>query len=333
MILVTGGAGYIGSHSVIELHNKGFDVLIADNFNNSTPSVLENLTKITGKSFDFIEVDVCDYSKLKELTKPFNLTGVIHFAAHKAVGESVEEPIMYYDNNIQSLINVIKLCKERKIDNIVFSSSCTVYGNPASIPVTEQTPIGIAESPYGKTKIISEEILKDFHKANPKSICNLRYFNPIGAHESGLLGDREGKKPNNLLPYVTQVAAGVRDKLSVFGGDYNTPDGTCLRDYIHVVDLAKAHVKAINYNQEKYAKFSVFNLGMGVGISVLDILRTFEQVNKVSVNYEISPRRDGDVEAIYADCKLAEEELNWKAEKSLEDMLTSAWNFQLKMVK
>ena len=330
MILVTGGAGYIGSHSVIELHNKGYEVLIADNFVNSSPTVLNHLKTITGKNFNFIEVDLCDYTKLKELTKNHEITGVIHFAAFKSVGESVELPLKYYENNIQSLTNVLKLCEERDISNIVFSSSCTVYGNPKSIPVTEHTPVGKAESPYGKTKVFSEDILKDFHKSSSKSICNLRYFNPIGAHNSGLIGDYPDGRPNNLLPFVTQVAAGIREKLSVFGNDYNTKDGSCIRDYIHVVDLAKAHVNAINFNKKNPNLYSIFNIGTGIGVSVLELLKTFEKVNHTSVNFEITERREGDVGAIYADCQHAEKKLNWKAELNLEDMLSSAWKFQQK---
>ena len=332
MILVTGGAGYIGSHSVVELYKKGHKVLIADNFSNSSPLVIGKLKTITGQEPDFIEVDLCDYNKLKTLTENYDISGVIHFAAYKSVGESVNAPLNYYENNIQSLINVLKLCKERKIDDFVFSSSCTVYGNPEIIPVTEQSKIGKAESPYGKTKIISEEILLDFYKANPISICNLRYFNPIGAHQSGLIGDYPDGKPNNLLPFVTQVAAGLREKLSVFGDDYNTKDGTCLRDYIHVIDLAKAHVNAIDYSSKNKGKYSVFNLGTGQGVSVLELLNTFEAVNNIRVNYEISPRRTGDVEAIYADCSKAEKELNWVAELNLAEMLSSAWKFQQKIV-
>ena len=328
MILVTGGAGYIGSHSVVELYNKGYEVLIVDNFANSSPSVLEKLTTITGKNFEFIEVDLCNYEKLKKTTEKYTITGVIHFAAYKSVGESVEQPLKYYENNIQSLTNILKLSEEKNISNIVFSSSCTVYGNPESIPVTESTPIGKAESPYAKTKVFSEDILKDFHKTSSKSICNLRYFNPIGAHESGLLGDYPDGRPNNLLPFVTQVAAGIREKLSVFGDDYETPDGSCIRDYIHVVDLAKAHVNAIDFNENNKQRYSVFNIGTGVGITVLELLKTFEKINNTKVNFKITRRREGDVGAIYANCEHAEKKLNWKAELNLEDMLSSAWKFQ-----
>ena len=330
MILVTGGAGYIGSHSVVELYKEGYDVLIADNFSNSSPSVLDKLKIITGKRPNHIEVDLCDYDNLKSLCKNYEITGVIHFAALKSVGESVNFPIKYYENNILTLLNVLKLCRERQIDNFVFSSSCTVYGNPKIIPVTEQNKIGKSESPYGKTKIISEEILLDFHKVNPISICNLRYFNPIGAHESGLIGDYPDGKPNNLLPFVTQVAVGLRERLNIFGGDYNTKDGTCLRDYIHVVDLAKAHVNSLDYNSKNKRKHSFFNIGTGKGVSVLELLETFEKVNNIKVNFKISPRRSGDVEAIYADCSKAKKELNWEAKLNLEQMLSSAWKFQKK---
>ncbi|MBL56997.1 MAG: UDP-glucose 4-epimerase GalE [Flavobacteriales bacterium] len=333
MILVAGGAGYIGSHAVIELYNKGYDVLIADNFSNSSPSVLDKLELITGKRFDHITVDLCDLEELKKRTKEYKLSGVIHFAAYKSVGESVSNPLKYYANNLQSLVNSLKLCKERDIRNFVFSSSCTVYGNPNQIPVTEKSKIGKAESPYGKSKVISEEIIQDYHHTHPISICNLRYFNPIGAHESGLIGDYPDGKPNNLLPFVTQVAAGVRDTLSVFGDDYDTHDGTCLRDYIHVVDLAKAHVNAIEYNVKNEGKHSIFNLGTGKGVSVLDLIKTFEKVNNVPINYEIVSRRPGDVEAIFADCHKAKTDLNWIAELNLSKMLTSAWKFQQNILK
>jgi UDP-glucose 4-epimerase len=333
MILVTGGAGYIGSHSVVELYKKGHEVLIADNFSNSSPEVIDKLKTITGKKPNLIEVDLCNFKKLKSLCDNYDISGVIHFAAFKSVGESVDLPIKYYENNILSLINVLKLCKERRIDNFVFSSSCTVYGSPEIIPVTEKSKTVSAESPYGKTKIISEEVLSDYHKANQIAICNLRYFNPIGAHQSGLIGDYPSGKPNNLLPFVTQVAAGLREKLSVFGDDYETEDGTCLRDYIHVVDLAKAHVNSIDFNLKNKGKYSVFNIGTGKGVSVLELIKTFETVNNIKVNIEISPRREGDVEAIYADCTWAKKELKWFAELNLEQMLSSAWKFQKKMIK
>ena len=333
MILVTGGAGYIGSHSVIELYKKGHDVLIADDFSNSSPAVIDKLEIITGKKLKFIEVDLCDYKKLKFLCENHVITGVIHFAAFKSVIESVGSPIKYYENNILSLINVLKICKEKEIENFVFSSSCTVYGSPQIIPVTEKSKTVKAESPYGKSKIISEEIISDYHKSNPISICNLRYFNPIGAHQSGLIGDYPSGKPNNLLPFVTQVAAGLRERVSIFGDDYKTEDGTCIRDYIHVVDLAKAHVNSIDFNIKNKGKHSVFNIGTGKGVSVLKLLKTFEKVNEIKVNFEISPRREGDVKAIYADCSKAKKELNWEAKLNLEQMLSSAWIFQQKNSK
>lgn len=333
MILVTGGAGYIGSHSVIELHKRGFDVLIADNFVNSSPNVIEKLKTITGKTFNCIEVDLCDYASLESSLESYDITGVIHFAAYKAVGESVDSPLKYYENNLQSLTNVLKVCNKKSITNFVFSSSCTVYGSPETIPVTEQTVTGKGESPYGKSKIFSEEILTDYFVSKPTSICILRYFNPIGAHESGLIGDYPDGKPNNLLPFVTQVAAGLREKLNVFGDDYNTEDGSCLRDYIHVSDLARAHVNAIEYNIKKENTLSTFNLGTGNGTSVLELIKTFEKVNGIKVNFEITPRRSGDVEAIYANCDLATQELGWTAELNLESMLSSAWNFQQKIGK
>lgn len=330
MILVTGGAGYIGSHTVIELLKNQFEILVIDNFSNSTPAVLDTIKQISGKNFEHHCFDLCDYKMLLDTTNKYNIEGIIHFAAYKAVGESVNDPIKYYQNNIQSLTNVLKLCKDRKIKNFVFSSSCTVYGNPDEIPVTETTPIKNAESPYGKTKIFSEEIINDFQKVNNIATCKLRYFNPIGAHESGLIGDCPSGIPNNLLPYLTQVASGLREELSVYGNDYNTPDGTCIRDYIHVTDLAKAHVKALQYNTTNPNSNTHFNIGTGKGYSVLELIKTFEKVNNVKLNYTITKRRQGDVEAIFADCSLSKESLNWAAELGLEEMLKSAWNFQLK---
>lgn len=328
MILVTGGAGYIGSHTVVELINKGYEVLIADNFSNSSKDVITRIEKITGKKISFIEVDLCDYSSVKKLCSQFKITGVIHFAAYKAVGESVELPLKYYHNNIASLVSVLKLCEEQKISNFVFSSSCTVYGNPTSIPVTEDSPIKSGESPYGKSKIFSEEIIADFQKSNPISCCNLRYFNPIGAHPSGLIGDLPSGTPNNLLPYVTQVAAGLRKELLIFGNDYNTKDGSCVRDFIHVLDLAKAHISALQYNDTNKNKLSQFNIGTGEGVSVLELIKTFEKVNQINVPFKIVDRRPGDVEAIYAVCSKAKQELKWAASLNLEDMLVSSWKFQ-----
>lgn len=328
MILVTGGAGYIGSHTVIELVTNGYDVLVVDDFSNSSPKALENIEQIIGKRIEFLELDLCNYAKLKEATDKYSITGVIHFAAYKSVGESVNQPLKYYNNNIQSLTNILQLCKDRAINNFVFSSSCTVYGDPVNIPVTEATPLLKGASPYGKTKIFSEEIINDFVISTPLSACKLRYFNPIGAHNSGLIGDLPNGTPNNLLPYVTQVAAGERNELSVFGNDYDTIDGTCIRDYIHVVDLAKAHIKALEYNNRHTHKNTHFNIGTGNGVSVLELIKTFEKVNGISVKYKITNRRPGDVPAIYADCSLSKSELGWKAELGLDEMLASAWHFQ-----
>ena len=333
MILVTGGTGYIGSHTIVELLNKNFEVLIIDDFSNSDRSVLDSIRKITGKSVSFIEMDLCNYDLLLEKTKGFDIEGIIHFAAYKSVGESVFEPLKYYDNNINSLVNILKLLKERNISNFVFSSSCTVYGSPEVIPVTENTEVKKGESPYGKSKIIGEEIINDFNFSHTFSAINLRYFNPIGAHSSGLIGDLPIGKPNNLLPFVTQVAIGKREVLSVFGDDYDTPDGTCLRDYIHVIDLAKAHVSAIEYNRKNHNKVIPINLGTGNGSSVLEIINTFEKVSKIKINYKINPRRKGDVPAIFGDCSLSKELLGWETQLSLEDMLSSAWNFEKNLKK
>jgi UDP-glucose 4-epimerase len=333
MILVTGGAGYIGSHTIVELLNKNFEVLVIDNFSNSDVSALESIEKITGKSISFIEMDLRNYDLLVEKTKEFDIEGIIHFAAYKSVGESVFEPLKYYDNNINSLVNVLQLLKERNISNFVFSSSCTVYGSPEVIPVTEDSEVKKGESPYGKSKIIGEEIVNDFNYTHPFSAINLRYFNPIGAHSSGLIGDRPIGKPNNLLPFVTQVAIGKREVLSVFGDDYDTPDGTCLRDYIHVIDLAKAHVSAVEYNRGNHNTVIPINLGTGNGSSVLEIINTFEKVSKIKINYKINPRRKGDVPAIFGDCSLSKKLLDWEAQLSLEDMLSSAWNFEQNLKK
>ena len=327
-ILITGAAGYIGSHIALNLIEQNKKIFLIDNLENSSINNINVLRKLYKKKINFTKLDVRDEKKLSIYLKRNKITDIIHLAGLKSVEESEIYPEKYYENNIQSLTNVLKLCEEKNISNIVFSSSCTVYGNPEFIPVTESTPIGKAQSPYAKTKIFSEDILKDFYKTSSKSICNLRYFNPIGAHESGLLGDYPNGKPNNLLPFVTQVAAGIREKLSVFGDDYDTADGSCIRDYIHVVDLAKAHVNAIDFNRNNNHSYSVFNIGTGVGITVLELLKTFEKINNTKVNFEITQRREGDVGAIYANCAHAEKNLNWKAELNLEDMLSSAWKFQ-----
>mgnify|MGYP006277996479 CR=1 FL=1 len=331
-VLVTGGAGYIGSHTVVELQEKGFEVVIVDNLSNSHKEVIKNIEKISGKLPKLEVFDLCDRDKTLDFFHRHNdIRGVIHFAAYKAVGESVKDPLKYYYNNIGSLVNILEGMKNNNIRNIVFSSSCTVYGQPDQLPVAEDAPVQKAMSPYGNTKQISEEIISDTVEANPhmKGIL-LRYFNPIGAHESTLIGELPLGVPDNLVPFITQTAIGIREKLSVFGDDYNTPDGTAIRDYIHVVDLAKAHVISLNRMLEDQNKINpeIFNLGTGIGYSVLDAVKTFEKVAEQPLNYQIVDRRPGDVEQVWADTSFANNELGWKAEKNLEDMMRSAWNWE-----
>lgn len=329
-VLVTGGIGYIGSHTVVELINKGYDVLIADNLSNSNISVLSELEKITEKKITLIKGDLCEKKFTDDLFKNNKIDAVIHFAAYKAVGESVENPLKYYTNNIASLINIITASKDNQVKNLVFSSSCSVYGEPDSLPVDESCPLKKPESPYANTKQIGEEILNDFISSEDYNAIILRYFNPIGAHDTSLIGELPLGIPNNLVPYITQTAIGIRERLSVFGGDYDTPDGTCIRDYIHVVDLAKAHVIAVDRllkNKNKSA-CETFNLGTGKGYSVLETVKTFEKVANLELNYKIVDRRAGDVVKVFADTKLANEELGWKAERDLENMLLTAWNWE-----
>lgn len=330
-VLVSGGAGYIGSHTAVELIDAGYDVVIVDNFSNSDMGAVEGVRRITGVEVPCIEADCCDMEAFRRVFEQYEFDSVIHFAASKAVGESVGKPLEYYRNNLTSFMNVIALMREFGRHNIVFSSSCTVYGEPDKQPVTEQTPRKPAESPYGNTKTMSEDILRDSIKAYEglKGIA-LRYFNPIGAHPSALIGELPRGVPQNLIPYLTQTAAGLRECLSVFGDDYPTPDGSCIRDYIDVVDLAKAHVVAIrrmieNRNEQPY---EVFNIGTGRGVSVLELIRRFEQVNGVKVNHKIAPRRAGDIIAIWADPTLANEVLGWKAERTLDQTLASAWKWE-----
>ncbi len=330
-VLVTGGTGYIGSHTVVELQNNGFEVVIIDNLSNSNKDVLERIQKITGKRPIFENFDLCDAKKTNDFFKKHaDIKAVIHFAAYKAVGESVLKPLKYYHNNLVSLVNLLQAMQENNVSNFVFSSSCTVYGQPDELPVTEQSPIKEANSPYGDTKQISERIIRDTTRANKsfKAIA-LRYFNPIGAHESALIGELPLGVPNNLIPLITQTTIGVRKQLSVFGDDYNTPDGTCIRDYIHVVDLAKAHIIAIKrllHNGKR--NYEYFNIGTGRGNSVLEVINTFEKVSEQKLNYKIANRREGDVEQVFADTKYANSELGWKAEKTLDDALLSAWNWE-----
>jgi UDP-glucose 4-epimerase len=332
LILVTGGTGYIGSHTAVELIQKGFEVVIIDNLANSRIEVLDNIQKITGSKPHFEKLDLCNIDELNQFFKKYpKLLAIIHFAAYKAVGESVENPLKYYENNILSLINLLKGMNDYNIPNMVFSSSCTVYGQPDFLPVTESAPVKKAESPYGNTKQIDEEILEDCLKVSKDLYCiSLRYFNPIGAHPSGLIGELPIGIPANLVPYITQTAAGIRSLLSVFGNDYNTPDGTAIRDYINVVDLSKAHVIALErlLSQKQKSNFEIFNLGTGKGNSVLELIREFEKATGIKINYKIVPRRPGDIEQVWADTKLANEELGWKAEASLQDTLRSAWNWE-----
>lgn len=331
-ILTTGGTGYIGSHTVVELQNAGYDVVIVDDLSNSTMGVVSQIEQITGKRPEFHRINMQNREQLDALFQQTpGIEAVIHFAASKAVGESVEKPLVYYRNNVLSLLNLLECMEKYKVPYLVFSSSCTVYGQPEALPVTEMTPRKQAESPYGNTKIICEDIISDYTKAN-KAIhaIALRYFNPIGAHPSALIGELPNGIPGNLVPFVTQTAVGLRYELQVFGNDYNTPDGSCIRDYINVVDLAKAHVTAIGRLVERRndAAFEFFNIGTGKGVSVLELLNSFEKVTGKKVNYRIVGRRAGDIEKIFADTTKANNELGWKAVASLEETLLSAWNWE-----
>ena len=327
-ILVTGGAGYIGSHTVVELLANGEEVVIVDNYSNSKPEVLNRIREISGKSFKFYQVDVLDKEALRQVFRENNIHAAIHFAAYKAVGESVAKPLEYYHNNIGGMISLLEVMREFNVKNIVFSSSATVYGMENPSPLFEHMPTHTANSPYGYTKIVKEHLLQDLAVSDPEwSITILRYFNPIGAHESGRIGEDPQGIPNNLMPYITQVAIGKREYLSVFGSDYPTPDGTGVRDYIHVVDLAKGHICALKRNDEvKGAK--VYNLGTGIGYSVLDLVKAFEEANGIEVAYKLVERRPGDVATCYSDASLAKAELNWQTEKTLVDMCRDSWNWQ-----
>lgn len=330
-VLVTGGAGYIGSHTSVELINAGFEVIIVDNFSNSDPSSLEGIYRITGVKPTFVEADCCDKEALRAVFEAYDFDSVIHFAAYKAVGESVEKPLMYYHNNMLSLINVLELMQEYGRRNIVFSSSATVYGDADVLPVTELTPRKPATSAYGNTKQMAEDILRDSTQACPTlSGIALRYFNPIGAHPSAEIGELPRGVPNNLVPYITQTAAGVRECLSIFGDDYATPDGSCQRDFIDIVDLARAHVVAIRrmVEQRSKARYEVFNVGTGCPVSVFELVHGFEEANGLKLNYKITPRRAGDVPAVWADTTLANEELGWRAERDLRDTLRAAWAWE-----
>jgi UDP-glucose 4-epimerase len=334
-ILVTGGTGYIGSHTVVELLKAGYEVIAIDNFDNSYPTVLDSLKKITGVDIPFAEVDIRDKKALKAFIKATpGIDAVIHFAANKAVGESVANPLKYYENNVGGTVNLLEALQENNIEQIVFSSSCTVYGE-ATPPVDENAPTPVAQSPYGNTKQICEEVLRDQTKASNLQVVALRYFNPVGAHESALIGELPIGIPNNLVPFITQTAIGKREFLTVFGDDYPTPDGTCIRDYIHVVDLAIAHVAAIKFLEDKKQEsaFSVFNLGTGKGNSVLEAIQSFEKVSGQKLNYKIGPRRAGDVVQVYASCEKAWNELGWKTERDLEACMKSAWDWEMALAK
>ena len=336
-ILVTGGTGYIGSHTIVELMQQGYDVVIADNLSNSDKDVLDGIAAIVGKQPDFEQVDCNNASAICDLMDRYaDIEAVIHFAASKAVGESVEHPLMYYRNNIMSLVTVLEQMKAPNVRNLVFSSSCTVYGQPSAeyLPVDEETPIQKALSPYGNTKQINEDIIRDEAYANKALHATLlRYFNPIGAHPSAMIGELPRGVPSNLLPFVTQTAAGLRQQLKVYGNDYNTPDGSCIRDYIYVVDLAKAHVKAVErmLSGKSEEQVEVFNLGTGRGLSVLEILNTFMQVTGVNIPYEIVGRREGDIEQVWANPNKANEMLGWKADTPIEEVLLSAWKWEQKL--
>jgi UDP-glucose 4-epimerase len=331
-ILVTGGLGFIGSHTVVELQNKGFNVIIIDDLSNSDISVLNGITEITNKRPDFFKIDLKNKHDVSQFFSENKIDGVIHFAASKAVGESVQKPLEYYENNLVSLINLLQEMEKNKVVNLIFSSSCTVYGQADKLPITEKAPIKPAMSPYGNTKQIGEEIINDQTKVNSLNAVSLRYFNPIGAHPSGKIGELPLGVPQNLIPYVTQTASGIRKELTVFGNDYNTPDGTAIRDYIHVVDLANAHIIALErlFNKKNKTKMEFFNVGTGKGSSVLEVIKAFEKANNIKIKYKFDKRRQGDITAAYADTNLANNELGWKTKHSLKDALKDAWKWQQK---
>ncbi len=329
-ILVTGGLGFIGSHTVVELVNAGYEPVIVDDLSNSNIKILDQLARIIGYKPDFYQLDLCDVPGVKKLAENEpDIVGIIHFAAFKAVGESVHFPLKYYQNNFYSLLNVLNVYKERPV-NFVFSSSCTVYGQPDHLPVTEEAPVKIAESPYGNTKQVAEEMLKDMVAAGSNyKVISLRYFNPVGAHSSALIGELPIGVPQNLVPFITQTAIGKREKITVFGNDYNTPDGSCIRDYIHVVDLAKAHVAALKLMETaNFTGYDVFNLGTGKGSSVLEVIHAFEQTTGVKLNYAIGPRRSGDIEKIWGDVTKSKNILKWQTELDLDMMMLSAWEWE-----
>ena len=329
-VLITGGAGYIGSHTIIELLKQGYeDIVSLDNYSNSDSSTYDRIEAISGNLINYVNIDLLDFESLKRFFKENKIETIIHFAALKSVPESVSNPNLYYQNNLNSLLNLLDCCTIFQVNNFIFSSSCSVYGNPESLPVTENTPFGKAESPYAHTKQIGEEILNSYSKSNPHfKHLSLRYFNPAGADESFLIGEKITERPNNLIPIFTQTAAGIRESFTVFGKDYDTIDGSCIRDYIHVSDIAEAHVRAIEYLNTNSVYKKVINLGTGVGSTVLEMIEAFEYTNNLKLNYVIGNRREGDVESIFANNQLAEEELNWVPKRKLPDIMKSAWEWQ-----
>lgn len=327
-VLVTGGAGYIGSHTVVELLNENKEVIVVDNFSNSKPEMLDKIKKITNKDFKFYELDYSNKEKMDKVFAENKIDSVIHFAGYKAVGESVEKPIEYYTNNVSGTLNLLDVMRKHNVKTIIFSSSATVYGDPEVVPLTEMCKIGGTTNPYGSSKLFIEQILKDVYKSdNTWDVCILRYFNPIGSHESGIIGEEPQGRPNNLMPYIVRVASGELEELSIFGNDYNTPDGTGVRDYIHVVDLAKGHIKALEKLEKEKSGIYIYNLGTGKGYSVLDMVHAFEKTTGKKIKYKITERRAGDIATCYADATKAKEELNWVAEKTLEDMCRDSWNY------
>ncbi len=323
-VLVTGGAGYIGSHTVVELLRRNYEVVIVDNFINSKKQIFSRISEITGKNFFIYERDCRD--NLEDIFSQHKIDAVIHFAALKSVSESVEDPIGYYDNNINSLLNIISYCKEYDVENIVFSSSCSLYGNLKELPATEESEKSEPESPYAYTKLVGERILKDFSTINKQKVICLRYFNPVGADESGMIGESSLNKPNNILPVICNSAE-TGEEISIFGDDYNTKDGTCIRDYVHVTDIADAHIQSIEYLHKSSTKFDIYNLGFGDGVSVLEIIKSFERVNNIRLNYKFVNRRPGDVEKIYSDSSKALNKLGWSPKRNIEDMVSSAWKW------
>ncbi len=333
-VLVTGGCGYIGAHTLVDLINNGFEVVSVDNNSRSSAEILDGVSKITGKEVKNYKVDLCDLEATKQIFEENNdISSIIHFAAYKAVPESVAQPLLYYHNNIESLVNILECIQKYRISDLVFSSSCSVYGDTSELPVTEDTPLGEAASPYGRTKQIGEEIILDFSKISPTNSILLRYFNPVGAHESAIIGEVPFGAPENLIPVITQTAIGKIDKMTIHGSDYKTRDGTCIRDYVHVMDIANAHTKALQYllDGKNNSNYEVFNLGTGEGVTVLEAIEGFEKVSDVKLNYQLGPRRAGDVISVYANNEKAKKHLSWSPERNVEDMMSSAWQWEKKL--